>query len=203
MHILDLYKKLLFKHRFMMAAFGITYIIVLGTYFYIRQRQAMIYELKHEARYEMRELSEQNDKLKRIIDSLSSARDQPRFIKSITFSENWDTEDKKKEVQRILEYAKFASSKDDVQRATALYQEALTVQKTFSAKYELGKLGYLAGDLDSCIQHWSAIVKEDTKGLYPAVRFYLAIALHEQGQDKQSRDNLREFISLAELRTKN
>lgn len=201
MKLFDFYIKLLKERPAWLSVLVAGYIMAFVMYFFFLQRQRLERELKKDVSMIMVELENENADLKKLVATLSEARGQPRLFKPITFEETWENNEKKKEVQRILEYADFALSKDDIKRAMVLYEEALTVQETFSAKYALGRLEYLSGNINSCVQHWSQIIEADTEGLYPLLRFYLAVAFHEQGQEKQSREYLQKYLSLAEVQS--
>ena len=198
MRVFEPYIRLMKRHPVVLGGAAGAYLILAAGYFLVRQKTQMEYAWRAETRMLMHDFQDREETLERAVDSLSRSRGNPRFIKSIAFDEEWESSRKQVEVQRLLEYAEFAESKDDVKRAKALYEEALTVQSTLGAKYALGRLGYASGDIANCLQHWEALIKEDGTGRYPLLRFYTGIVLHEHGQDAESAEMLAEYLALTE-----
>lgn len=125
---------------------------------------------------------------------LASIDRRSELFKDIAFQEKWESEEVKAEVQRLLEYAEFASKKKDYSRALDFYKEANQIQETLASHYYAGRTSYLSGNLESTEKEWKLALALDSSIRYPEMRFYLGVILHEMGKIQESRELLSEYL---------
>jgi len=179
-----IYLRMLRRHPRQIISIVFVYMMVLAAFlgasnFAMRRRMAVLSNIEPMVPLLREEISQQ----KLVIASLTSARGLPTVFAVTHFEEDWSDLSKGAEVRRIFEYAHFALSKGDYARATTLFEEAETVQPTTQSQYYLGLLSYVRGDMKSCIARWVSLAEEDSSNRFPDLRLYIAMVLHEMGDE--------------------
>lgn len=146
-------------------------------------------------RWRVYELEETVEKKDSIIDVLTKRIKVASFLRDIPFEEIWDTEENRTYLLRQFEYAKFATEKEDYAYAERIYRETLPIQNTLTARYYLGQLAYLQGDLQTAAVEWKKVIELDPQVYYAELLLYMGILMYELGDEKASLSYLEEYLA--------
>lgn len=145
------------------------------------------------------ELKDASDQQARVIEILTKRTKYTSFVRYQVFHENWITEENRTNVLRLLEYAAFALEKEDFRHAEKLYREANEIQETLVVPYNLGRLSYLEGYIETAVSYWKTVIARDAGEQYPDIRLYLGIALYELGEDVESQQYFEEYLEFRDI----
>lgn len=195
LHVLHVYKRLLSKHPFTFVVIILMYILIL--FFMVSDYNLIDFiRAPFEApilRERIRSFQEMEAEKDAIISRLTQSRDGSPLFRQLKFDEAWKNDEAKININRLLEYAAFAISKDDFTHARRLYDDASQIQETISVHYYQGRLAYLEGNLKHTINSWTSAVKLDTDRKYPILRLYLGIVFYEMGDDVGANRFIKEY----------
>lgn len=96
----------------------------------------------------------------------------------------------------LIDYASFAVEKRDYAHAERMYRDALAVLDTAAVRYYLGRLAYFQANLSGTETEWRSAIDQDESELYPELRLYLGLALHEQGRQRESLQAISRYVEL-------
>lgn len=150
----------------------------------------------------LRELREENSgirqyvlELEDIISRLDSTRVDSTLFRGLNMSDPYTNDATKNSISRLVEYAEFAISKNDYERAEGLFVEANQIQPTVGVAYQQGRLAYFRGNLKRTVERWQAAISLDSDRLNIELRLYLGIVLHELGRYEDGDQLILEYAT--------
>ncbi len=191
-NVFSLYKRIFSRHRLLFVGSIVYFILVLG---YGVGRSFLALREADELRMRVVELETQRRQQDQLLSTLTERTLQAEFLKPLKFEERWRDERTKQTVSRLVDYAEFAISKNDFERAERFYSEANQAQPTLTIPYYEGRLAYRRGDLQRAETKWLEAIKRDPEQRYPDLRLYLGVLYYQLGRVDEARTYLRIFAT--------
>jgi tetratricopeptide (TPR) repeat protein len=189
---LEIYKKLFVKHRWFFVFSMVLYLAFVGFYFWKTGIVSWPSRQK-ELQKRVLDLEEQLHERDQVVATLTTRAGQVEFLKPLKFDERWQDDHSRETVGRLVEYAEFAITKNDFERAEGFYKEANDIQPTITVPYYRGRLAYRQGDLQRAEALWLEAIKRDPDNKYPDLRLYLGVLYYQIGRAREAQHYLRFF----------
>ena len=193
MNLFEAYRSIFRRHPAAIAGTAVAYVALVGGYLFFLRFQTTTDRME-ESQHRIMELERILGQQRELFTVTAGQSSDIAFLKPLRFEEQWVRPEAQAAVGRLLEYAEFALSRNDLEHADRFYQEAAAIQPTIGVAYYQGRLAYRRGDTSRAEAKWREAISRDRSNRYPDLRLYLGVLYYQTGREAEAKRLLGEYL---------